>query len=120
MNNLKNNIKSIVNLTNLIIISLVTAVVFIIGISNIAEDSQNRSIRQLAEKKLRLFSRGYSLDTINCDGVDINHNGFVNCKASDRKQKIILLECPYRGSNDKCNYLFQKGNMFCQNCFKRK
>ena len=108
MNNLKNNIKSIVGLTNLIIIIFVTAIILIIGISNIAEDSQNRSVRQLAEKKLRLFSRGYSLNTINCYGVDTNHNGFVNCKASDRKQKIILIECPYRESNDKCNYLFQK------------
>ncbi|BDA39182.1 hypothetical protein [Candidatus Atelocyanobacterium thalassae] len=108
MNNLKNDIKSIVNLMNITITSLVVIIIFIIGISNLTENSQSRHIRQFAEKKLRLFSRGYSLDTINCDGVDINHNGFVNCRASDRKQNIILLECPYKEKNSRCNYLFKK------------
>ena len=108
MNNLKNDIKYIVNLMNIIIMSIIAIIILTIGISNLTENPQNRLIRQFAEKKLRLFSRGYSLDTINCDGVDINDNKFVNSRASNRKQKIILLECPYREKDSRCNYLLKR------------
>ncbi|MDJ0508362.1 MAG: hypothetical protein QNJ64_03755 [Crocosphaera sp.] len=104
MNNLKKKQQSVTHWTNLLIAGIILTVIIIIALSNILENPESRQIRQLAEKKLRLFARGYSLDAIDCQGIDNNNNGWLNCRADDRKGQTVFLECPYRGEAQECRY----------------
>lgn len=105
MKNSKENKRSFFEPVNLLIAVIIITVILIISISNLIENPESRQIRQTAEKKLRLFARGYSLDAINCEGVDSNSNGWVNCRADDRKGKMLYLECPYNFPEPECRYL---------------
>ncbi|MDJ0582574.1 hypothetical protein [Crocosphaera sp.] len=105
MNNSKENKPSFFEPVNLLIAVIIITVVIIISISNLTENPESRQIRQTAEKKLRLFARGYSLNAINCEGVDNNNNGWVNCRADDRKGNMLYLECPYNFPEPECRYL---------------
>ncbi len=104
MNKLKKNQQSVTYWTNLLIAGIVLTIILIIALGNLLENPESRQIRQLAEQRLRLFARGYSLNAINCQGVDHNSNGWVNCRADDRKGKTVLVECPYKGEAQECRY----------------
>ncbi len=103
MNNLKNKQQSVTHWTNLLIAGIIVTIIVIIALSNLLENPESRQIRQLAEQRLRLFARGYSLNAIDCQGVD-NNNGWVDCRADDRKGQTVFLECPYKGETQECRY----------------
>lgn len=97
--------QSVFSLFNLLIASIITTIVVIIALSNLLENSQSRQIRQGAEKNLRLFSRGNSLNAINCDGFNAHQDGWVNCRATDRKGQAVSLECSSGSSLQDCRYV---------------
>ena len=99
--------QSILSVTNLVIASIIIVIVLIIALSNVLENPESRQIRQAAEKKLRLFARGNSLDAINCESSDEKNNGWLNCRASNRQGQTVLLQCPY-SSDQECHYQSQK------------
>ena len=103
VNNSRKNQPSFLNPVNLVIAVIIITVILIITLSNLLENPESRQIRQTAEKKLRLFARGYSLNAIDCEGVD-NNNGWVNCRGDDRKGKMLYLECPYKFPEPECRY----------------
>ncbi|MGB5596046.1 MAG: hypothetical protein WBM62_18710 [Crocosphaera sp.] len=105
MNNYRKNKQFLLSFVNLLIAGIIITIIIIIAVFNLLENPENRQIRQLAEKQLRLFSRGYSLNAINCEGIDINNNGWVNCRANNRKGQIVFLECPYNSGEQECRYL---------------
>ncbi|WP_107667948.1 hypothetical protein [Cyanothece sp. BG0011] len=104
MNNSKENPQSLFKPINLLIAVIIIAVILIIAFSNLLEDPDSRQMRQTAEKQLRLFARGYSLNAIDCEGIDSNNDGWVNCRADDRKGKLLYLECPYQVTDQECRY----------------
>ncbi|MDJ0729389.1 MAG: hypothetical protein QNJ33_05280 [Crocosphaera sp.] len=104
MNNSRENQQSFFNPVNLSIAVIIITVILIIAFSNLLENPESRQIRQTAEKKLRLFARGYSLNAINCEGIDRNNNGWLNCRADDRKGQMLYLECPYHFPEPECRY----------------
>ncbi|MDJ0600242.1 MAG: hypothetical protein QNJ37_15550 [Crocosphaera sp.] len=104
MNKTQQNIKSFFKPVNVLIAVIIITVILIIALSNLLENPDSRQIRQTAEKKLRLFARGYSLNAINCEGIDKNNNGWLNCRADDRKGQTLYLECPYNFPEPECRY----------------
>ncbi len=104
MNNSRENPQSFFKPINLLIAVIIITVVFIIAFYNLLENPDSRQIRQTAEKQLRLFARGYSLKAIDCVGMDTNNDGWVNCRAGDRKGKLLYLECPYQVTDQECRY----------------
>ncbi|MEL4895408.1 hypothetical protein [Crocosphaera sp. Alani8] len=105
MNNSQGRKRFIFDPVNLLIAVIIITVILIIALTNLLENPENRQIRQTAEKKLRLFARGYSLNAIDCEGIDSNKNGWVNCRADDRKGTILHLECPYNFPEPECRYI---------------
>ncbi|ACB50868.1 hypothetical protein cce_1518 [Crocosphaera subtropica ATCC 51142] len=104
MNNSRKPKQSVFTPVNLIIAATIITIILIIGLDNLLENPANRQIRQTAEKQLRLFARGYSLDAIDCEGIDSNENGWVNCRADDRQGQTVYLECPYQVTDQECRY----------------
>lgn len=104
MNKTEQNQQSVFNRFNLLIAAIIITIILIIALSNLLEDPGSRQIRQTAEKKLRLFARGYSMNAINCEGIDKNNNGWLNCRADDRKGQTVYLECPYNFPEPECRY----------------
>ncbi|MEA5533776.1 hypothetical protein [Crocosphaera sp. XPORK-15E] len=96
--------QSVFSFINLLIAGIIITIVVIIAFSNILENPKSRQIRQGAEKNLRLFARGNSLNAINCNGVDNNQDGWVNCQATDRKGQAVSVECFYDNSQQDCRY----------------
>ncbi|EAZ88424.1 hypothetical protein [Crocosphaera chwakensis] len=104
MNNSKENLGSFFKPINLLIAVIIITVIFIIAFYNLSENPESRQIRQTAEKQLRLFARGYSLKAIDCEGIDANNDGWVNCRADDRTGQLLYLECPYQVTDQECRY----------------
>ncbi|MEA5508573.1 hypothetical protein VB715_02230 [Crocosphaera sp. UHCC 0190] len=99
--------QSVFSFINLLIAGIIITIVFIIAFSNLLENPESRQIRQGAEKNLRLFARGNSLNAINCDGLNNNQDGWINCRATDRKGQAVSIECPNSSTEQDCRYINQ-------------
>ncbi|GBF81223.1 hypothetical protein [Aphanothece sacrum] len=81
---------------------LIMVIVITIALYNLLENPQTRIIRQAAEKNLRLFARGNSLNALKCEGIDKNKEGLVICEATDRKDNYLLVKCSYLVETNTC------------------